>query len=82
MPSLLSQADDSSWMYMTCNLCNGRFQNEKDLPFHMGSVHEYGESCKMYPCDSCGFRTGDLRKLNKHIEEHREILYGKGRNKI
>ena len=35
MPSLLSQADDSSWMYMTCNLCNGRFQNEKDLSFHM-----------------------------------------------
>ena len=29
----------------------------------------------MYPC---GFRTGDLRKLNKHIEEeHREILYSK-----
>ena len=29
----------------------------------------------MYPC---GFRTCNLRKLNKHIEEeHREILYGK-----
>ena len=59
MPSLLSQADDSSWMYMTCNLCNGRFQNEKDLSFHMERVHEYGESCQMYPCDSCEFRTGD-----------------------
>ena len=44
----------------------------------MERVHEYGESCQMYPCNSCGFKMVDLRKLNKHIEEeHREILYGK-----
>ena len=34
MPSLLSEADDSLWKYVTCVKCNGKFENEQDLLYH------------------------------------------------
>ena len=54
------------------------FQNEQDLAFHKERVHEYRELCQLYPCEHCGFRSGNILELNNHIEtEHRETLYGK-----
>ena len=78
IPSMISEADDSSWKYVACNACENKFQNEQDLAFHVERVHGYGELCEMYPCEHCGYRSADIVALNSHIEEsHRETLYGK-----
>ena len=78
MPSMRSEAEDSTWKYVTCNDFDSVFQNEQDLLFHKERVHEYGELCQLYPCEHCGFRSGNILDLNNHIEtEHRENLYGK-----
>ena len=60
MVSLVSEADDSSWKYVACNECDGRFQNEKDLLHHKERVHTYGETCTIYPCEECGFQGTDV----------------------
>ena len=76
MPSLISQADDSTWKYFTCNLCEGKFENEMDLSYHTERVHEYGEQCTLYPCDECGYQGRDIVELKKHKEsEHTVPLY-------
>ena len=76
MPSLISQADDSTWKYFTCNLCEGKFENEMDLAYHKERVHEYGEQCTLYPCDECGYQGRDIVELKKHKEsEHTVPLY-------
>ena len=78
MLSLVSEADDSSWQYVSCNECNFKFQNEIDLELHKERFHEYGESFEIYPCEECGFRSGDIVLLQKHIkEEHGKPLYSK-----
>ena len=78
MPSMRSKAEDSTWKYVLCNECESVFQNEQDLAFHKERVHEYRELCQLYPCEHCGFRSGNILELNNHIEtEHRETLYGK-----
>ena len=47
MKSLVSQADDSSWKYVTCGECDGKFENEMDLEYHKERAHTYGEACTL-----------------------------------
>ena len=68
--SLLSEADSSSWMYISCNLCQGKFQNESDMNHHQVRVHEYGEICEMYPCEDCCFKGQDMKALLVHKNEY------------
>ena len=42
--SLVSQADDSSWKYVVCGECDGKFENEMDLEYHKERVHTYAVS--------------------------------------
>ena len=70
MPSLISNADDSSWTYVTCTECDGKFDNEMDMKYHKQRVHEFGETCSMYPCEECGFQGTDKIQLKTHVEEH------------
>ena len=77
MPSMISEADDSSWQLIACNLCDGKFDNEKDVAYHKERVHEYGETCSMYSCEECGFQGTDRLSLKMHVQtEHSEPLYG------
>ena len=78
MPSLISNADDSSWKYVVCPECDGKFENELDMKYHLERVHEYGETCAMYPCEQCGFQGRDKVELKSHVEEsHTKKLYNK-----
>ena len=81
MPSLLSEANDSSWKYVTCVKCNGKFENEKDLLYHEERVHEYGESGNIYPCDQCGYQGPDIVALKNHTEQAHKKSYYNGRIK-
>ena len=56
-------------MYVSCTACDNKFENETDMKYHLERVHEYGESCHMYPCDKCGFSAGDILSLKKHVDE-------------
>ena len=66
--SLVSNADDSSWKYVSCDKCEAKLENETDLLHHMERVHEYGENCNLYPCEECGFQSGDIITL-KNMEK-------------
>ena len=68
--SLISQANSSDWMYVSCPLCQKRFENEKEMNHHLVRVHEYGEECAMYPCGECGYSGCDVDSLNDHIVEY------------
>lgn len=77
MPSMISEADDSSWQLIACNLCDGKFDNEQDVAYHKERVHEYGETCSMYSWEECGFQGTDRLLLKMHVQtEHSEPLYG------
>ena len=34
----------------------GKFDNKMDMNYHKQRVHEFGETCSMYPCEECGFK--------------------------
>ena len=70
MPSLISNADYLSWTYVICTECDGKFDNEMDMKYHKQRVHEFGETCSMYPCEECGFQGTDKIQLKTHVEEH------------
>ena len=69
MLSLLSHASSDSWMYLTCPTCGMKFQTDEDINPHQFSVHEYGETCNMYPCEDCGYQGQDIVSLQNHISE-------------
>ena len=69
MLSLLSHASSDSWMYVTCPTCGMKFQTDEDINPHQFSVHEYGETCNMYPCEDCGYQGQDIVSLQNHISE-------------
>ena len=78
MQSLISNADDSTWKYVLCTECDGQFDNEMDMNYHKQRVHEFGETCSMYPCEECGFQGTDRLKLKEHVDEyHRRNYYNK-----
>ena len=69
--SLISEANSSSWMHVSCTVCEKKFENESDMTFHRVIVHEHGEICQLSPCEECGFSGGDVQSLKDHIEnEH------------
>ena len=77
---MVSNADESSWQYVSCDKCEGTFDNEMDLLHHKERVHGYGEDCQLYPCEECGFRSSDNLSLKKHVEDmHPKNLYQKRR---
>ena len=48
------------------------------MTLHKERVHEYGENFELYPCEECGFRSGNILLLKEHIkEEHEKPLYSK-----
>ena len=71
-PSSLTLISDGSMsdVFVDCAICKKKFENELDVLNHMERVHEYGKSFRLYPCDQCGFRSGDKRDLDQHICEH------------
>ena len=66
--TLVSNADDSSWKYVNCTICNKRFRNEYDMKYHEERVHDFGEICVIYPCEECGSQGQDLDSLES-LEE-------------
>ena len=40
---------------------------------HTSKVHIYGEYCKMYPFEECGFRGDDFRDIEEHQQIHNEL---------
>ena len=69
--SMVSEASSSVWMYVSCTECELKFENEGDMRHHVIRVHEYGESCLLYPCDECGYSAGDVHSLKDHkLNEH------------
>ena len=70
MGSLISSADDSSWKYVACTDCEGKFENKMDMEYHKQRIHTYGKTCSLYPCEECGFQGTDVVKLKDHIEEY------------
>ena len=78
MKSLVSQADDSSWKYVICGECDGKFENEMDLEYHKERAHTYGEACTLYPCEECGYQGKDVTELKKHVDNyHPKNMYNK-----
>ena len=68
--SLLSHVSSDSWMHVTCPICDMVFENDGDMKHHQVGVHEYGETCNIYPCEDCGFLGQDVRSLKVHISEN------------
>ena len=54
-------------MYVNCTICDKKFENELHMNHHPVRVHEYGETCNLYPCKECGFSAGDSDTLNEHF---------------
>ena len=65
--SLISEASSLSGMYVNCTICDKKFENELHMNHHRVRVHEYGETCNLYPCEECGFSAGDIDTLNEHV---------------
>ena len=55
MQSLISNADDSTWKYVLCTECDGKFDNEMDMN---------------YLCEECGFQGTNRLKLKEHVDEY------------
>ena len=36
------------------------------MNYHAERVHEYGETCVLYPCEECGFSGQDMKSLKDH----------------
>ena len=50
----------------------------KNVLYYVQRVHEYGETCELYPCEECGFQGTDLSSLQKHNNEmHKKLHYNK-----
>ena len=60
----------SGFLRNTCTICRKEFKNEWDLKHHTLRVHEYGETCLIYPCEECGFIGDDVTSLDSHVKDH------------
>ena len=40
------------------------------MKHHTLRVHEYGETCLIYPCEECGFIGDDVTSLDSHVKDH------------
>ena len=57
-------------MYVSCTICDKKFENVFHMNHHRVHVHEYGETCNLYPCEECGFSAGDVDTLNEHVRNN------------
>ena len=64
----------SGFLRNTCTICRKEFKNEWDLKHHTLRVHEYGETCLIYPCEECGFIGDDITSLDSHVKDHHSEL--------
>ena len=62
MGSLISSANDSSWKYVACTDCEGKFENKIDMEYHKQRIHTYGETylVKGYKCNTRRFQRSSL----------------------
>ena len=68
---MVSEASSSVWMYVSCTECELKFENDGDMRHHVIRVHAYGESCRLYPRDECGYSAGAVHSLKDHkLNEH------------
>ena len=65
--SLISTANSSYWMLVSCTICNRSFKCESDMYYHVERIHVYGKTCEMYPCEECGFSGQDKKALKDHM---------------
>jgi uncharacterized C2H2 Zn-finger protein len=56
-----------------CKECTKVFYNNSDVDIHTSRVHRYGEYCTMYPCEECGFRGDDVRDIEEHRQNHKDV---------
>ena len=71
--SEISEADDSSWKYVSCDRCEENFENKADLLLHI-------KTCNLFPCGQCAYFCFDILDLNQHIADiHPQNLYQKRR---
>ena len=83
MLSLLSHASSDSWMYVACPTCEMKFQTDEHMKHHQVRVHEYGETCNMYPCEDCGYQGQDIISLQNHLSEaHSDISEAENSNNL
>ena len=66
--SILDETEAQIKENIKCTECDKVFYNESDAKHHNTRVHEYGESCNLYPCELCGFAGGDVNDIEEHIE--------------
>ena len=71
---MISVANSSEWMYVKCTQCDKKFENEADMNHHLERVHEYGESCLIYPCEYCGFRGADIQSIKDHVDQEHDSV--------
>ena len=68
--ALISSASSESWMYVSCDICAMKLQNDADLRNHQIGVHSYLE------CQSCGKIFSTPTKHKKHLSEsHAEFSF-------
>ena len=65
----ISEADDSSWRYIKCNVCQNKFYNEVCLENHKRIVHEENQIYEPYPCNNCSFKGDNANKIENHMKE-------------
>ena len=83
MLSLLSYASSDSWMNVKCTTCGMQFQTDEHMKYNQVRVHEYGETCNMYPREDCGYQGQDIISLQNHVSEaHSSIFEGENSNNL
>ena len=45
------------------------------MKYHQVRVHEYGETCNMYPCEDCDYEGQDIISLQNHVSEAHSSIF-------
>ena len=67
--SMVSGSDRFFWTYVTCNICETKFQNEQDVAYHKRGVQQYDEICCLNPCEECGLKGEDSDSEKSHKDQ-------------
>ena len=52
-----------------------QFQTDEHMKYHQVRVHEYGETCNMYPWEDCGYQEQDIINLQNHVTEAHSSIF-------